>query len=234
MREIKIRTFGTVIVDKESHAPGFLYSGSETPMICLGSSNQNPVKNIRWLKCGSLYVAMDNVLGAVSWVDLYTNHLVDGQSIILIDGQKYRIRLPRAANEWAELFTGLGRSLHRQLGKGLSWGMETLSPGEAVVLGGCTPESWAVRPSSQRSTAVGWRPVLEHIMPPLETLPIGFELQAQGKDGSCISGELVELSDYDLVLLVRDLEYHSSGWHREISPGIVAANRSEITCISEL
>lgn len=238
--KLEILHFGSLLLNDEPIDLGAIYSAQATPKLSIVPTV--PGKEIPWLRRGSRLIALQNVIFGISWVDLFANGFTYGISTdIAIDGRQYQCRLPRLGrygkqpNEWEEFFRGLGNNIQRTVENGFSWGMEPVEPGKASMRCGSSLSSWTASPRSNRTRSFGFRPVLEPVLPALEDLPVGFELQIDGNDGySQICGSLVQMTDYDLVLSVEDAQIEDDPLYREISNGVVAVDKSKITYISAL
>lgn len=238
--KLEILHFGSLLLNGEPVALGAIYSAQATPKLSIVPTV--PGKEIPWLRRGSRLIALQNVIFGVSWVDLFANGFTYGISTdIAIDGRQHKCRLPRLGryakqpNEWEEFFRGLGNNIQRTVENGFSWGMEPVEPGKASMRCGSSLSSWTASPRSNQARSFGFRPVLEPVLPALEDLPVGFELQIDGNDGySRICGALVQMTDYDLVLSVEDSQIEDDPLYREISNGVVAVDRSKITYITAL
>lgn len=241
MEKREICRFLSVSLNGEPVAPGCVYGQSSVPAISLVASCIG--KEIKWLKYGRRYVALQLVLRGISWNDLQANSLISGRQLDFpIEGQLYQCRLIRVgknqkqSNEWEEFFAGLGANLKKDIENTMSWGMENTTQNRAAVRCGCGFKGWGDLELNFRGPQVGWRPVLEPVVPAMEELPVGVKLKIEGRYGSSpctsIHGTLVQVTDYDLTLLVNDLKLRPCAWYHEFTPGLVTVDRSSIIRMS--
>ena len=243
---IAIREFLAPIVD------GITLDARTTMMaghtrIGLTDKCPNGEKPIRWLQRGARFAAMDNVLLGVSYDDLDERGLVHGKPLdFLIDGLEYQCRLlavgsnAKQRNEWEEFFAGLGDNLTRSMDGCYSWGLDTPDGGLAAARRGCGMAHWTRFSQEARMPLVGWRPVLEPILPPIDAIPAGFRLKIIGKDFMgrevAVEGTLVYANDYDLFLRVDMFPDKRLHWWQTAgtAPGVITVDKSAIVRVAAL
>lgn len=207
----------------------------------------NGEKPIRWLQRGTRFVAMDNVLLGVSYDDLDECNLVHGKPLdFQIDGLEYQCRLlavgssAKQRNEWEEFFAGIGDDLTQSMDGCYSWGLDSPEGGLAAARRGCGMAHWTRFSQEARIPLVGWRPVLEPILPPIDDIPAGFRLKVTGKDfmgrDVSVEGTLVYATDYDLFLRVDMFPDKRLHWWQAAgtAPGVITVDRAAIVRLAAL
>lgn len=202
---------------------------------------------IRWLLRGTRFVAMDNVLLGVSYDDLDECGLVHGKPLgFQIDGLEYQCRLlavgdnAKQRNEWEEFFATIGDDLPRSIDGCYSWGLNSTEGGLAAARRGCGMANWTRFSQEARLPLVGWRPVLEPILPPIDAIPAGFRLKVIGKDFMgrevAVEGTLVYANDYDLFLRVDMFPDKRLHWWQTAgtAPGVITVDKSAIVRMAAL
>lgn len=243
---IAIREFLAPVVD------GITLDAKTTMMaghtrIGLTDKCPNGEKPIRWLRRGARFAAMDNVLLGVSYDDLDECNLVHGKPLdFQIDGLEYQCRLlavgssAKQRNEWEEFFAGLGDNLTRSMDGCYSWGLDSPEGGLAAARRGCGMANWTRFSQEARLPLVGWRPVLEPILPPIDDIPAGFQLKVIGKDFMglevAVEGTLVYATDYDLFLRVDMFPDKRLHWWQAAgtAPGVITVDRAAIVRLAAL
>lgn len=186
-----IRLLGTPYVRGKAVAPGKrLHRYRQDAPITIGDTC--PGQELHWIDTGELLVAQSEVLTGVSLNMLAASSLTN-DGIVSIDGETYKCQLLQVAPredglpcEWEDLqqaYPDVWIFSSNAVG---IWGKE----GAYFNRGGFS--------DSQPPQAVfGWRPVLEHLLK-LSPAMVGKYLFASVGRGS-LHGELIELTDYDLV-----------------------------------
>ena len=156
-----------------------------------------------------LLVASQCVCTNISWDELNKAGYIFGWPV-KIDGAPYLCRSLKAGeerdvpNEWDSILDDLGEDDGLwHWSDGYFWGQETSRrfASSRAVRGWSSARYWNYDSATYRYVYVGFRPVLEPLPPePLvsDTL-IGANLKVYGPD-TAIIGQLVEYTDYDLVI----------------------------------
>ena len=200
----EIIKLGCLQLDRQPKGLGVKYNGE-----VLSFGDTDPVKAIPFVKWRNLLVAARCVCTYISWNDL--NHLgyIFGHPV-KIDGAPYLCRSLKAGeerdvpNEWDSILDDLGEDDGLwHWSDGYFWGQETSRrfASSRAVRGYYSARYWDYNTAAYRNVYVGFRPVLEPLPPePLvsDTL-IGANLKVYGPD-TAIIGQLVEYTDYDLVI----------------------------------
>ena len=200
----EIVNLGSLYLNGQPIDLGVEYNGE-----VLSFGNTIPGKTIPFVKWGKLLVASQCVCTNISWDELNKAGYIFGRPV-KINGTPYICRslkvgeMEGAPNEWDAILNDLGEddSLWHWMGK-YFWGQEAKTPWRPfrAVRGYSSARRWCDFESEFQNVNVGFRPVLEQLPPdPLLTdSSVGHYLIVYGPDGS-IAGELVEFSDYDLVM----------------------------------
>ena len=201
---MEIKNFGTVYLDGQPYFPGDWSNGKT---ISFGDTVDG--KAISFVRWKSLWVASQCVCINISWDELNKAGYIFGRPV-KIDGATYLCRSLKvgekkdAPNEWDSILDDLGED------DGLwhwddqhFWGQET-SRKEAscrAVRGYLSARYRDDYSASYRSELIGFRLVLEPLPPAylISGALIGAGLKVYGPDAD-IAGELVEVTDYDLVV----------------------------------
>ena len=189
-------------------------------------------------------MASEIICPNASWNDLEKHNLINSWPI-RIDGVLYLCRSLKVGeerdvpNEWDDILNDLGEddSLWHW-DKMYFWGQETFRKGASsrAVRGYSSARYWGRSYAALRDVYVGFRPVLEPLAPAslISGAMIGAGLKVYGPDAD-ISGELVEVTDYDLViepsaqqLIPADCKWVSRDGSR------IIIDRSAITWIQEV
>lgn len=124
--ETEIRKAFSLSLNGTTVEPGCIYGGpDEAPHLDL--VQEEPGKEIFWIKNGGVYVAARNIVSGVSWTDLYVNGWVLGRELEL-DGRAYLCRLMEVG-ETADRYCEYERllafvALDHARTNSLSWGRE--------------------------------------------------------------------------------------------------------------
>ena len=175
----------------------------------LSFGNTDSERAIPFVKWGELLVASQCVCSNIRWEQLNKAGYILGRPV-KIDGVPYLCRSLKVGdendvpNEWDSILDDLGEDDNLWHWRGhFFWGQE-VSKYEAsyrAVRGYLSARFWLHNSATSRNVDVGFRPVLEPLPPePLvsDTL-IGADLKVYGPDAAII-GQLVEYTDYDLVI----------------------------------
>ena len=200
----EIIKLGCLQLDRQPKGLGVKYNGE-----VLSFGDTDPLKAIPFVKWGKLLVASQCVCTNISWDELNKAGYIFGWPV-KIDGAPYLCRSLKAGeerdvpNEWDSILDDLGEDDGLwHWSDGYFWGQETSRrfASSRAVRGCYSARLWSSISAAYRSVYVGFRPVLEPLPPePLvsDTL-IGANLKVYGPD-TAIIGQLVEYTDYDLVI----------------------------------
>ena len=201
---MEVKNFGSLYLNGRPSVLNAKYGGGN---ISLGDTV--PEEAIPFVKWKDLWVAGKAICLNASWDDLNKHNFITGHPI-KIDGVPYLCRSLKVGekenvpNEWDSILDDLGEDDNLwHWGSGYFWGQEG-SKYEAsyrAVRGWVSARFWNYSTATSRDVNVGFRPVLEPLPPePLvsDTL-IGANLKVYGPD-TAIIGQLVEHTDYDLVM----------------------------------
>ena len=201
---MEIKNFGTVYLDGQPYFPGAESNGR---VISFGDTVSE--KAIPVVRYKSLWVASQCVCINISWEQLSKAGYIFGCPV-KIDGTFYLCRSLKVGekenvpNEWDSILDDLGEDDNLwHWGSGYFWGQEgsKYEASSRAVRGYHSARDWLNYYATYRYVNVGFRPVLEPLPPePLvsDTL-IGANLKVYGPD-TAIIGQLVEHTDYDLVM----------------------------------
>ena len=200
----EIVNLGSLYLNGQPKDLGVEYNGE-----VLSFGNTIPGKTIPFVKWGELLVASQCVCSNISWKQLNKAGYILGRPV-KIDGVPYLCRSLKVGekngvpNEWDSILDNLGEDDNLWHWRGhFFWGQE-VSKYEAstrAFRGYSSARFWGHGTATYRVVSVGFRPVLEPLPPePLvsDTL-IGADLKVYGPDAAII-GQLVEYTDYDLVI----------------------------------
>ena len=201
---MEVENFGSLYLNGRPSVLNAEYGGGN---ISLGDTV--PEEAIPFVKWKDLWVAGKAICLNASWDDLNKHNFITGHPI-KIDGVPYLCRSLKVGekenvpNEWDSILDNLGEDDNLWHWRGhFFWGQE-VSKYEAshrAVRGYSSARLWGNGYATNRVVYVGFRPALEPLPPePLvsDTL-IGANLKVYGPD-TAIIGQLVEYTDYDLVI----------------------------------
>ena len=200
----EIIKLGCLQLNRKPKGLGVKYNGE-----VLSFGDTDPLKAIPFVKWGKLLVASQCVCTNISWDELNKAGYIFGWPV-KIDGAPYLCRSLKAGeerdvpNEWDSILDDLGEDDGLwHWSDGYFWGQETSRrfASSRAVRGWSSARYWNYDSATYRYVYVGFRPVLEPLPPePLvsDTL-IGANLKVYGPD-TAIIGQLVEYTDYDLVI----------------------------------
>ena len=202
---MEIKNFGTVYLDGQPYFPGAESNGR---VISFGDTvSEKAIPFVRWK---SLWVASQCVCINISWEQLSKAGYILGRPV-KIDGVPYLCRSLKVGdendvpNEWDSILDDLGEddSLWHW-GSGYFWGQETARhhASHRAVRGYHSARHWYIYNAAFRNVYVGFRPVLEPLPPEplISNALIRADLKVYGSD-TAIIGQLVEYTDYDLVMV---------------------------------
>ena len=202
---MEIKNFGTVYLDGQPYFPGAESNGR---VISFGDTvSEKAIPFVRWK---SLWVASQCVCINISWEQLSKAGYILGRPV-KIDGVPYLCRSLKVGdendvpNEWDSILDDLGEddSLWHW-GSGYFWGQETARhhASHRAVRGYHSARHWYIYNAAFRNVYVGFRPVLEPLPPEplISDALIRADLKVYGSD-TAIIGQLVEYTDYDLVMV---------------------------------
>lgn len=167
------RSFGTLYIDGRPAEPGVqLPQSAENPKIEIGNSDG---RFIHWVVVGGLLVSRYDLVVGISWNALVHNALIESREIT-IDRLPYRIRLLRRGEDVEDL--GEFKQYLRALGSPDN----TAAPRKRVWLDDLGMEGDPFKPAAVR-------------------LRDGqYEMPIWTNTGEFVTGDLVEINDYDLLL----------------------------------
>lgn len=243
MEDYKIVRFGSLYLDGAPDMKGpapTIYDGDARPRISLGDSV--PDRTITWIERNGKFAALQPVLLKASWDDLDACGLAAGTEV-MIDGTKYRCRLPKfgaepkARNEWEEFFLNLS-GLDRQVMNDatLSLGFETGGgPNYRSARHGAGMGNWRLVAKDTRMPNYAWRPVLEPVACNLEAIRKGTLVRVKFLDGSMLlDGNLAGYTNYDLLLSIRGPLPSGGRWYKPVKKGQVAVDRAGILSVTPM
>lgn len=199
------RSFGTLYIDGRPAEPGVqLPQSAENPKIEIGNSDG---RFIHWVVVGGLLVSRYDLVVGISWNALVHNALIESREIT-IDRLPYRIRLLRRGEDVEDL--GEFKQYLRALGSPDN----TAAPRKRVWLDDLGMEGDPFKPAAVRlrdgqyemrvlnagdRKNATWIPVLEPVQPELSDAQ-GEKIAIWTNTGEFVTGDLVEINDYDLLL----------------------------------
>ena len=200
----EIVNLGSLYLNGQPKDLGFEYNGE-----VLSFGDTDPVKAIPFVKWGELLVASQCVCINISWDELNKAGYIFGHPV-KIDGTPYLCRSLKVGeeedvpNEWDAILDDLGEDDGLwHWSKQFFWGQETSRhlTSYRVVRGYHSARYGGYGDASGRIVIVGFRPALEPLPPEpmISGALIGARLKVYGPDAD-IAGELVEVTDYDLVM----------------------------------
>ena len=228
----------STVVDPATGAPMNPWRYSGRPFT-IGYAEVPAGNSIGWVKSGPFWVSLRTVCLGINWHDLNRLGFISGRPI-MIGGQHYLCRSVRVC----ELPWIFGANLHDEevwhWGKGYFWcwddaseipdDVEDFRPASGFIFMG---KSTTVK--STQPAGLGFRPVLEELGPalPLEDITTGHPVTLYGLGGS-VSGRVVEVSGYDLVLDPWPGKLpQKKPWLMTMRGGLVAVVRSAILHIED-
>ena len=201
----EIVNLGSLYLNGQPKDLGVEYNGE-----VLSFGNTIPGKTIPFVKWGELLVASQCVCSNIRWEQLNKAGYILGRPV-KIDGVPYLCRSLKVGdendvpNEWDSILDDLGEddSLWHW-GSGYFWGQETARhhASHRAVRGYHSARHWYIYNAAFRNVYVGFRPVLEPLPPEplISDALIRADLKVYGSD-TAIIGQLVEYTDYDLVMV---------------------------------
>ena len=201
----EIVNLGSLYLNGQPKDLGVEYNGE-----VLSFGNTIPGKTIPFVKWGELLVASQCVCSNIRWEQLNKAGYILGRPV-KIDGVPYLCRSLKVGdendvpNEWDSILDDLGEddSLWHW-GSGYFWGQETARHHASyrAVRGYHSARYWDYYYAAYRDVDVGFRPVLEPLPPEplISDALIRADLKVYGSD-TAIIGQLVEYTDYDLVMV---------------------------------
>ena len=231
---METKTLGSLYIDGEPVIPGtaFKYDGAE---ICLGSTVLG--KELEWIEWNGLLVANRCACVAISWQELDDHGYIFGWPVS-IDGKPYLCRSLKVGtektrrNEWNSIIAKLGNSddLWHWKGK-FFWGQETpkISPTVRVVRGFASARESNYANVNNRSTTVGFRPVLDPLSPIPQSLNrwVGKRICVYGPEKTILEGRLEDADDYDLALKMDEPLPNKCSWAVK-KDGVITISRENI------
>ena len=200
-----IVNLGSLYLNGQPKDLGVEYNGE-----VLSFGNTDSERAIPFVKWGELLVASQCVCSNIRWEQLNKAGYILGRPV-KIDGVPYLCRSLKVGdendvpNEWDSILDDLGEddSLWHW-GSGYFWGQETARhhASDRAVRGSLSARFWNYYTATTRDALVGFRPVLEPLPPEplISDALIRADLKVYGSD-TAIIGQLVEYTDYDLVMV---------------------------------
>jgi len=253
---MEIKKFGAMFLDGLRVGPGVTYdrylSGSSCPKITFGSV-PNEDCCIRWIKVGNLWVSTEVFCTNISYQELLQSGFIEGKPV-RIGGRQYLCRsldlTPETKagcgmndNEWTDILYETGDCGNIwPVARGGFWGKGCTPDGLQYI---AQPSYWDMEilltaKSDYRNPEIGFRPVLEPILPPIDAIPAGFRLKIIGKDFMgrevAVEGTLVYTNDYDLFLRVDMFPDKRLHWWQTAgpAPGVITVDKSAIVRVAAL
>ena len=201
----EIVNLGSLYLNGQPKDLGVEYNGE-----VLSFGNTIPGKTIPFVKWGELLVASQCVCSNIRWEQLNKAGYILGRPV-KIDGVPYLCRSLKVGdendvpNEWDSILDDLGEDDNLWHWRGhFFWGQE-VSKYEAstrAFRGYSSARFWFSYDATSRYVSVGFRPVLEPLPPEplISDALIRADLKVYGSD-TAIIGQLVEYTDYDLVMV---------------------------------
>ena len=202
----EIVNLGSLYLNGQPIDLGVEYNGE-----VLSFGNTIPGKTIPFVKWGKLLVASQCFCTNIRWDELNKAGYIFGRPV-KIDGVPYLCRSLKVgekknvSNEWDSILKDLGENDNLwHWSDGYFWGQETPIDRRFIstraVRGYLSANSWSHHSATTRLVRVGFRPTLESLPPAplISDALIGAGLKVYGPD-TAIIGQLVEYTDYDLVM----------------------------------
>lgn len=201
----RIREFGSLYLDGVSVRGGAPYVGD----LEIGIGNTAASKPLQWIQAGYQFIAGNCILTNISWLEL-SNQKYAPKRTVTIDGVDFVCRLPSVGtfadelSEW-KMLARIAQIEHCPYAQDFwFWGADELAvPGVRPIGHLRDSGKWAVLGEAliknDIGQACGWRPVLEPIGIPVTDDLVGKRITAWSGNHA-LSGKLIEVSDYDLVL----------------------------------
>lgn len=224
------RILGSIYLDGVVQERGFVCD--ESTNISIGDTV--PGKELLWVVADSRLVADRCACCDINWTQINRAGYNVGRPVF-IDGKPYECRslsvvqcLGQTISEWDELLDEFGEdNLLWHWKEKYFWGKEIIP---------CGVQSARFRAqgfnSSDRAPSIGFRPVLEPLLPAATDLSgqEGKKIRLHGPDNTIIAGTLVSSDDYDVI--VDGVKIGKCDWAIGDDKGIVA-NRSKILWIKK-
>ena len=224
------RILGSIYLDGVVQERGFVCD--ESTNISIGDTV--PGKELLWVVADSRLVADRCACCDINWTQINRAGYNVGRPVF-IDGKPYECRslsvvqcLGQTISEWDELLDEFGEdNLLWHWKEKYFWGKEIIP---------CGVQSARFRAqgfnSSDRAPSIGFRPVLEPLLPAATDLSRqeGKKIRLHGPDNTIIAGTLVSSDDYDVI--VDGVKIGKCDWAIGDDKGIVA-NRSKILWIKK-
>ena len=224
------RILGSIYLDGVVQERGFVCD--ESTNISIGDTV--PGKELLWVVADSRLVADRCACCDINWTQINRAGYNVGRPVF-IDGKPYECRslsvvqcLGQTISEWDELLDEFGEdNLLWHWKEKYFWGKEIIP---------CGVQSARFRAqgfnSSDRVPSIGFRPVLEPLLPAATDLSgqEGKKIRLHGPDNTIIAGTLVSSDDYDVI--VDGVKIGKCDWAIGDDKGIVA-NRSKILWIKK-
>ena len=214
----EIVKLGTMYFDGSPADPGARF---DKKTLSIGGTL--PGWELQWVKDGDRLIADRCICTTVSWHQLDCWGFVFGK-LVYIDRNPYVCRCLRVGNteeepcEWTELMDKYGDDdgLWHWDGR-FFWGQEaTWKDGaaelECATRGFHSAHDWYSFDSRKQLRFVGFRPVLEPLSSELPDAFVGKTIRVYGQAGGYVSGILIGLDDYDLVLKPDGPMLDKRGW----------------------
>lgn len=219
-------------------APAGVYSSA---MKHVGIGDTFEGREISWVKYKDLLVADRLICIDISWNKLNEFGFIFGTPV-KIDGKYYLCRSLKLAgkigpSEWDDILDDTDdtdKTWHWS--QGMSWGQAaTGSVDERVVCGYSFARFRDKLKATYRSHNAGWRPVLEPLKIEIKNIEkvVGRKISLLTASNDRISGNLVTVSDYDLVIKSGTILHGTSPWVVRDRTNIIV-NRAGIVSLKKM
>lgn len=204
------RKFGSVYVnDGDLQVGTWVEQTIKVNSLSIGPTKKG--RSIQWILANGMLIADRCVLTGISWDELEANDLVFGNKKILLDDFAYQVRLLKVGryegepNEWDDALGDIADesdAVWRWKYQGF-WGQErNRLRTQCITRGYTSSRYYALCESRTKSPRIGWRPVLiPDVVQKIGSEEIGKKLQLWGKTGEIIFGRLVDITEYDFLLV---------------------------------
>ena len=246
MEYILIRHFGALYINGDPATEYPVLNGewfAPSEHLRLGNTHGN---GLPWIDIGHAYISVNPLITGISLECLWRKQLHLAKKV-LIDGLAYQMRLIRAgavsdsdlgeigmfvdaygngsAKDYPKVWYDVPNSVSVDEGNYFQFSGRVAR--ENVVLDGAMASEFC---------GMAWQPVLEPIQPALDDKLQGKKLSIWTTAGDFVSGNLLELNDYDLVLeggIFRRLDRNStSPWVRD-EKDIYLVDRTGLRVVQE-
>ena len=200
----EIVRLGSLYVNGQSFAVGGPYNSG---VLSFGDSIAG--KEIQWVKDGDMLIASSCVCTNISWDELDRMGFVSGAAV-LINNVPYLCRCLKVGekegvpNEWDAVLDKYGESDSLWHWDGIYfWGQEVVLNRELyrATRGWLSAREWYGHDTSIQYAIIGFRPMLEPLIPQPSEALLGSSITVFGPCGESVKGELIGVDDFDLILV---------------------------------